>query len=93
MQITIAGQIKNKKQVDACGKRVDSWFVDATQTVRTTNPETLQTETFEGNYDYSVAPQYGSMLLYERIEAPLEGPIVSVASRIAKVPTQHKVAG
>jgi hypothetical protein len=86
MQLSIVGAIKGKKQVDACGKRIDSWFVDADQSVRVTNPETLQTETFTANYDYSVNPQYGSMLMYERIQAPKDGPIVSIESRIGKVP-------
>ncbi len=93
MQISITGQIKGKKQVDACGKRVDSWFVDADQDVRVTNPETLQTETFTGDYNYGVNPQYGSMMMYERVLAPKDGPIVTVEARIGRVPKRTLEGG
>lgn len=85
-QVTITGQIKGKKQVDACGERVDSWFVDATETLRYSDPETFQTETIEADYDYGVAPQFGGMLVYERVKAPKDGPIVSIEARVGKVP-------
>ena len=92
-QLTIAGHIAGKKQVDACGDRVDTWLVDAVQTLRVTNPDTLQTETFESNYDYGVAPQYGSQLLYERVEAPRDGPIITVSARVGKVPERTVEGG
>lgn len=89
MQVSIVGAVNGKKQIDTCGKRVDSWFVNAEQTIRVTDPQTLQTESFESDYDYGVGPQFGSMLLYERIEAPKEGPIISVAARIAEIPKRR----
>ena len=85
-QVTITGQIKGKKQVDACGERVDSWFVDAVETLRYNDPESFQTETIEADYNYGVAPQFGGMLVYERVEAPQDGPIVTIEARVGKVP-------
>lgn len=84
-QLTIQGTVKGKKQIDACGDRVDSWFVDAVQTYRYPT-DNGQTETLEANYDYGIAPQFGGMLVYEHIEAPLEGPIARVDFRVGRVP-------
>lgn len=84
-QVTISGTVKGKKQVDACGDRVDAWFVDATITYRYPN-ENGQNETYEANYDYGIATQYGSLLVYEHIDAPLEGPVAQIDFRIGEVP-------
>ena len=35
-QVTITGVVKGKKQVDACGDRVDTWLVDAVESYRFT---------------------------------------------------------
>jgi hypothetical protein len=91
-QVTIDGQIKGKKQIDACGDRVDTWFVDATEKYRYSDPQTLQTQTIEADYDYGVAPQYGGLLLYERVVAPIDGPIITIDSRVGRVPKQTKVS-
>jgi hypothetical protein len=85
-QLTITGNVKGKKQVDACGKRVDSWFTDAEQVFTFTDERTGQTETLESNYDYGIAPQYGGMLVYEHTDAPKEGPTIRVDARVGKVP-------
>lgn len=85
-QLTIDGIVKSKKQVDACGKKVDSWFVDAAQTFTYTDPETGQTQSQESNFDYGVAIQYGSLIIYEKIEAPIEGPVIKLEFRIGEVP-------
>lgn len=89
-QVTITGQVKSKKQVDACGDRVDTWLIDATERYRFTDPETFQTETIEADYDYGVAPQYGGMILYERVVAPIDGPIIKLDARIGSVPKQGR---
>jgi hypothetical protein len=85
-QLHITGTVKEKMQIDACGDRVDSWLVDAQETFTISDPETLQTETLEADYNYGVGPQFGGMVLYERVEAPLDGPTVQVDSRIGEVP-------
>lgn len=85
-QVRIQGQVKGKKQVDACGDRVDSWFVDAVETLRYNDPATFQTETIEADYNYGVAPQFGGMLVYERVIAPKDGPIVTIEARVGNVP-------
>jgi hypothetical protein len=93
VQVTITGVLKGKKQVDACGDRVDTWFVDADERIRFVDPETLQAETIEADYDYGVAPQFGGLLLYERVIAPKDGPIITLTSRVGKVPEQRRVSG
>lgn len=87
-QVTITGEVKSKKQVDACGERVDTWLIDAIETYRFSDPETFQTETIEADYDYGVAPQYGGMILYEKVVAPIEGPVIKLEARVGKVPEQ-----
>jgi hypothetical protein len=87
-QVSITGVVKGKKQVDACGDRVDTWLIDAVETFRFSDPDTFQTETIEANYDYGVAPQFGGMILFEHIEAPIDGPFITVDARVGKVPEQ-----
>ncbi len=87
-QLTVRGIVKGKKQVDACGQRVDSWFIDAEQIFRYTDDRNGQTETLGSNYDYGVAPQYGSMIVFEHIDAPMDGPAVRIDSRVGRVPAQ-----
>ena len=84
-QLTIQGSVKGKKQIDACGDRVDSWFVDAVQTYRYPAGNG-QTETIEANYDYGIAPQYGGMIVFEHVDAPRDGPVAQIDFRVGKVP-------
>jgi hypothetical protein len=85
-RLTFRGEVKGKKQVDACGDRVDSWFVDA-ELVYQYPTGNGQTETIESNYDYGVAPQYGAMLVFEHVEAPKEGPVIRIDARVGRVPS------
>ena len=89
-QERITGVVKGKKQVDACGHRVDSWFVDAELRFTFTDSRTGQTETLDANYDYGVAPQYGALLVFEHIDAPKDGPVVRLDARIGRVPEVGK---
>ncbi len=89
-QVTITGKVVGKKQVDACGERVDTWLIDAVESYRFSDPETFQTETIEADYDYGVAPQYGGMILYEKVIAPREGPIIKLEARVGAVPEAGK---
>ena len=84
-QLTIQGTVKGKRQIDACGDRVDSWFVDGAQFFRYPSGNG-QTETFEANYDYGIAPQFGGMLVYEHIDAPRDGPVAQIDFRVGTVP-------
>jgi hypothetical protein len=83
--LTLTGNVKGKKQVDACGKKVDSWLVDTTQRF-TYNDGNGQRETLESRYRYAFAIQYGSILVYERTEAPKDGPVITIDSRIGQIP-------
>ena len=85
-QLTIHGVVDGHSQVDACGDRVDSWFVDAQQTYLFPDPETRQVEALESNYDYGVATQFGGMLVLEHVEAPSDSPVITIESRIGAVP-------
>jgi hypothetical protein len=89
-QVTITGEVKGKKQVDACGERVDTWLIDAVESYRFSDPDTFQTETIEADYDYGVAPQFGGMILYEKVIAPREGPIIKLEARVGSVPKAGK---
>ena len=84
-RLTIQGKVKGKRQIDACGDRVDSWFVDALQ-IYQYPAGNGQTETIEANYDYGIAPQYGGMIVYEHIDAPRDGPVAQVDFRVGRVP-------
>lgn len=89
-QLTVTGKVKGKKQVDACGERVDSWFTDAQYRFTYTNDRNGQTETLESNYDFGVATQYGALLVFEHTDAPSEEPSIKLDQRIAVVPQAGK---
>lgn len=84
-RLTVQGQVKGKKQVDACGDRVDTWFVDAEQTYQYPAGGG-QTEELAANYDYGVAIQYGGLVVFEHVDAPQDGPAVEIEARIGEVP-------
>lgn len=85
-RLTITGVVKGHKQVDACGDRVDTWFVDAQQEYTYTDNSTGQTESLVSNYDYGVATQYGALIIFEHVDAPLDEPAVKLEARIGQVP-------
>lgn len=91
--LQIKGSVKGKKQIDACGHRVDSWLVDAEETYRYTDPDTLQTNEIDSNYDYGMAPQYGSIVIFEHVVAPKDGPVINLSSRVGEVPRRAKAGG
>jgi hypothetical protein len=84
--LRIVGTVKGKKQVDACGKRVDSWFVDGELTYTYTDSKNGQTQELHSNYDYGVATQYGAMIVFEHVDAPKDEPSVQLEARVGKVP-------
>jgi hypothetical protein len=86
-ELRVTGNVSGKKQVDACGERVDSWFVDAEYRFTYTDDRTGQTQTLESNYDYGIATQFGAQLVFEKIDAPLEEPVIQIEQRIGQVPT------
>ncbi len=90
--LQIKGTLKGKKQIDACGTRLDSWLVDAEEIYRYTDPQTLQTNEIDATYNYGIATQFGCLLIYEHTEAPADKPIVKVDARIGEQPqtTQAK---
>jgi hypothetical protein len=84
--LTITGNVKGKKQVDACGKKVDSWLTTSTQDYSYTDASTGQTQTLESRYDYAFAIQYGSLPVYEHTESPKDGPVLIINNRIGQIP-------
>jgi hypothetical protein len=58
------GDVTKRQRVDACGKVIDSWFVDAYQ-------EHVSQGTIDRrNYQYSIATQYGGLIVFEHVETP-----------------------
>lgn len=58
--------VKNIIRIDACGEVIDGWLVESTQRISgASGAETIR-------YDYVVAPQYGAMVISERVR-PGEG--------------------
>jgi hypothetical protein len=85
-QLTLTGTVSGKKQVDACGKKIDSWLVKTTQTFRYTSTRTGQTTSLQSTYNYAIALQFGSLLVYEHTEAPSDTPVVVLDARIGRIP-------
>jgi hypothetical protein len=61
--MAVRGVVGGRKEVDACGSIVQGWEMPATVTMASGNNTQSQT-----NYTYYVAPQYGGMFIYERLE-------------------------
>jgi hypothetical protein len=89
-RLTLDGTVDGKQQIDACGKKVDAWLVKTTESYTYTNSKTQQTNTLQSTYDYAIAPQYGSLLVFEHTEAPKDGPVVVISARIGRVPSGPK---
>jgi hypothetical protein len=63
--LTNTGEVVGRKRIDACGDFVDGWLVDGAQTfVRADGGVD------ERNYDYSVATQFGGMVVFEKVQSP-----------------------
>lgn len=60
-QYRIEAKVVGRKRIDACGDIVDGWLVESTFTA--TGPRIE----FTRDYDYIVAPQYGGVLISEKI--------------------------
>jgi len=88
--LRLTGNVKGKKQVDACGKKVDSWLTTTVEDYTYNDSSTGQTQTLESEWDYAFAIQYGSILVYEHTEAPRDGPVLIVNDRIAEIPKGPK---
>ena len=92
-RLTITGRIERKAQLDACGDRIDSWLVDGDMLFEVTDPETLQRESFESDYDYNIAPQFGSLLVGEHVKAPPgDDPVIDIDARVGEVPERGEPA-
>lgn len=61
-QVTLEGRVRQPGRVDACGEMIEGWQVETTLT------SSGGDATFSRDYSYMVAPQYGAILLQERIE-------------------------
>jgi len=88
--LRITGTVKGKKQVDACGKKVDSWLTTSVQDYTYNDSATGQSQTLESEYDFAFAIQYGSIPVYEHTEAPKDGPVLIIDDRIGEIPRGPK---
>ena len=84
--LTLEGNVFAKKQVDACGKKIDTWLMKTTETYTYNNSRNGQTNTLESTYNYAFALQYGGLLAYEHTEAPKDAPVIVLDARIGRVP-------
>ncbi|MGH9194510.1 MAG: hypothetical protein ACRD1T_02060 [Acidimicrobiia bacterium] len=56
--------VKDRFRVDACGTVLDSWLIDADQTFAS------EQGTSRRNYNYSIATQFGGLIIFEQSESP-----------------------
>ncbi len=63
--VVLNGTVTRRQRIDACGDLVDGWFVEATQA--SAGAQNLEPGAGQVAYSYMVAPQYGAMLIQERI--------------------------
>lgn len=64
---THTGKVIERRRYDACGELVEGWFIDGSQTYSFRDDEPVTR-----NYDYTIATQYGGILIFEHIETPCE---------------------
>lgn len=68
--ITHRGKPVERRRLDACGQFIDSWFVDAQQTIVVDQGDSPEPTTYNVNFDYAVATQMGGLTVFEHFEAP-----------------------
>lgn len=63
--LRIAGSVRKRQQVDACGDVIDGWLVEGTRTTSGANPSDSKSQT----YHYIVATQMGGSIIQEYLES------------------------
>lgn len=66
--ITHSATVHTVRTLDACGKLMIGWFVDATQTYSAASPANNNVGHGSVRYQYLVATQYGGQLIQERFQ-------------------------
>jgi len=64
-----SGSVKERLRVDACGKVVDTWLVEAEQILG------AGTSSRRTKFNYSIAPHFGGLILFEHVESPCNAPV------------------
>ena len=62
------GFVKERRDVDACGKMIQSWLVDAEYFISTSSPP----QTKRINFDYAIATHFGGLIVFEHIQSSCE---------------------
>jgi hypothetical protein len=75
-----SGTITKRLRVDACGKVIDSWFVDGDQTFTSASRQS-----YTRNFDYAISTQFGGIMVFEHAEVPQAAPQLKYDARIGQV--------
>lgn len=75
------GEVKSRQRVDVCGKVIDSWLVQGTQEFISSLDGEVETLT----YNYSIATQFGGIIVSEHKEIPRDSPQVILDSRLGRI--------
>lgn len=67
-------QVRNQHRVIGCGKVIDGWLVESTQTFTYTDSEgeDAGSKSVTRKYNYAIATQFGGILTFEHVETPCE---------------------
>jgi len=79
--LRIAGSVRKRQQVDACGEVIDGWLVEGSRTTSGANPEDSKTQT----YHYIVATQLGGPIIQEYVEAQDTTGSAKITFRVGQV--------
>lgn len=60
------GFVKERKDIDACGKMIQAWFVDGESLFRTGLAERRV------NFDYGIATHFGGLIVFEHVQSACE---------------------
>ena len=63
--LTVKGQIKGRKRLDACGTVLDSWYFETEEQFTSATGAN-----FVRKFNYAIVPQFGGPIAYEYDEAP-----------------------
>jgi hypothetical protein len=71
------GLVEKRQRFDACGTPVDSWWVNGDEEF------TSSSGSYERDYDYGIATQFGGWIVIEHIESPTTNPKLVIDAHIA----------
>lgn len=73
------GEVVRREPVDACGTVIDSWYVQATQTITAPNGQTFTSEV-----NYGIGTQFGGLMILENYKSPATNPDIIFHARLGQ---------